>query len=209
MARVAAYIDGFNLYHGLRAVYRHRYLWLDPVALVRRLRPHDDVVAVRYFTALIMDNPLAQARQEGYLAALAAHCGSRLDVVLGYYRRRTRRCYRCGDVSRTYEEKQTDVNIAISLVDDAVRNTADIAVIISGDGDLCPAISMARRLAAEAGNSLGVMVAFPPSRSSPALRRQVPRAVHLTGPAIRNSLLPDEVQDPWSGVKHCRPDKWR
>jgi hypothetical protein len=26
---VIAYIDGFNLYNGLKSKYRHRYLWLD------------------------------------------------------------------------------------------------------------------------------------------------------------------------------------
>lgn len=29
MARVAAYIDGFNLYHGLKARLGRKYLWLD------------------------------------------------------------------------------------------------------------------------------------------------------------------------------------
>ena len=39
MADIIAYIDGFNLYHGLRDRYQHRYLWLDVVQLVGRLRP--------------------------------------------------------------------------------------------------------------------------------------------------------------------------
>ncbi len=50
MATVIAYVDGFNLYHGLRDKYRRRYLWLDLEHLVRRLRPNDQIVAVRYFT---------------------------------------------------------------------------------------------------------------------------------------------------------------
>src|SRR5712691_2867370 len=50
VATVIAYVDGFNLYHGLRDKYRRRYLWLDLEHLVRRLRPNDQIVAVRYFT---------------------------------------------------------------------------------------------------------------------------------------------------------------
>jgi hypothetical protein len=38
MTRVVAYVDGFNLYHGLKAGYGRRYHWLDLQALVRRGR---------------------------------------------------------------------------------------------------------------------------------------------------------------------------
>ena len=37
MTRLVAYVDGFNLYHGLKAVYGRRYHWLDLQALVRSL----------------------------------------------------------------------------------------------------------------------------------------------------------------------------
>jgi hypothetical protein len=59
VATVIAYIDGFNLYHGLRDKYRRRYLWLDLGHLLQRLRPNDDVLAVRYFTALVRDDPVS------------------------------------------------------------------------------------------------------------------------------------------------------
>lgn len=32
MATVIAYVDGFNLYHGLHDKYGRRYLWLDTSA---------------------------------------------------------------------------------------------------------------------------------------------------------------------------------
>jgi hypothetical protein len=35
--RVVAYVDGFNLYHGLKAKHGRRYLWLDLEALVTSL----------------------------------------------------------------------------------------------------------------------------------------------------------------------------
>jgi hypothetical protein len=64
VARVIAYVDGFNLYHGLRERFRHRYLWLDLHRLVQRLRPGDTIVAVRYFTAAVRNDPPALARQQ-------------------------------------------------------------------------------------------------------------------------------------------------
>ena len=74
MATVIAYLDGFNLYHGLHQGYGRRYLWLDLEHLVQRVRPHDQILAVRYFTAEVKDDPDGLARQRAYLAALKAHC---------------------------------------------------------------------------------------------------------------------------------------
>ena len=63
MATVIAYVDGFNLYHGLHDKYRRRYLWLDLERLVQRIRPRDQLLAVRYFTAMVRDDKPALARQ--------------------------------------------------------------------------------------------------------------------------------------------------
>lgn len=61
MATVIAYVDGFHLYHGLHAKYRRRYLWLDLAHLTHRIRPRDRIMAVRYFSALVRDDPAALA----------------------------------------------------------------------------------------------------------------------------------------------------
>jgi hypothetical protein len=45
--RVKAYVDGFNLYHGLKTRHGRKYLWLDLQALaVRLLKPSQHLVAV-------------------------------------------------------------------------------------------------------------------------------------------------------------------
>ena len=209
MARVIAYIDGFNLYHGLRARFQHRYLWLDLHALVERLRPRDTIVAVRYFTAHVRNDPSALARQQNYLAALRAHCGSTLKIVLGRYQAKQRTCKQCGATWTAYEEKETDVNIAVSLVADAASGAADIALIISADSDLCPAIRTARKIAANLGDRLGMIAAFPPRRNSSEMRTLIPGAFTLAHADIRNSLLPNAVADVVSGHQHHRPAKWR
>jgi hypothetical protein len=61
MAKVAAYIDGFNLYYGMKTKFARRYLWLDVVDLVHRLRPDDEVVAVRSYEEKETDVALASA----------------------------------------------------------------------------------------------------------------------------------------------------
>ena len=97
VATVIAYVDGFNLYHGLHDRYRRRYLWLDLEHLVRRLRPQDRIIAVRYFTALVRDEPPALARQRVYLDALRAH-SSAVEIILGRYQAKTVACRQCGSV---------------------------------------------------------------------------------------------------------------
>ncbi|HEY5357677.1 MAG TPA: NYN domain-containing protein [Streptosporangiaceae bacterium] len=113
MATVIAYVDGFNLYHGLHDKYGRRYLWLDLQHLIQRVRPSDQILAVRYFTAEVKDDPPALARQRTYLAALKAHSGA-VEVILGRYQTKRMTYRHCGNVWTSYEEKETDVNIAVS-----------------------------------------------------------------------------------------------
>jgi hypothetical protein len=65
---VIAYIDGFNLYNGLKSKYRHRYLWLDLEALCTKLLVKDqELRAVKYFTARFAANrrPCGASRSSG------------------------------------------------------------------------------------------------------------------------------------------------
>jgi 6-hydroxy-3-succinoylpyridine 3-monooxygenase len=66
--RVIVYIDGFNLYYG--AVKATPALkWLDLERYCKYLRPHDEIVSIRYFSALV-DGP-TKPNQEAYLRALS------------------------------------------------------------------------------------------------------------------------------------------
>jgi hypothetical protein len=78
MSRVGVYVDGFNLYHGIKEMASHDGLagswkWLDLRALSRRLVPRDEVVQLRYFTARVRsveaDDGIA-VRQQAYVRAL-------------------------------------------------------------------------------------------------------------------------------------------
>jgi hypothetical protein len=205
VATVITYVDGFNLYHGLRDKYRRRYLWLDLEHLVQRLRPNDHIAAVRYFTALVRDDPAALSRQQSYLDALRAHSSGTVGIILGRYQTKTQACQQCGNVWTSYEEKETDVNIAVSLVADAAAAASDIALVISADSDLCPAIRTARFL----NPKRGMIAAFPPRRSSFEIRSLIPGAFTIAAADLRNSLLPDTVTDPTTGRAYKRPGKWR
>jgi uncharacterized LabA/DUF88 family protein len=205
VATVIAYVDGFNLYYRLHAKYRRRYLWLDLAHLTHRIRPRDRIIAVRYFTALVRDDPAALARQQTYLEALRVRSGGIVGVHLGRYQSKTQQCRQCGNVWTSYEEKETDVNVAVSLVADSATAASDIALIVSADSDLCPAIRTARSL----NPRRGMIAAFPPRRSSFEIRSLIPGAFTIAAADLRNSLLPEAVSDAATGRVYKRPSRWR
>ena len=112
--RLIAYVDGFNLYYGLHDLAGTRLLWLDLGKLAEDLRPRSDVVCVRYFTAPVLNQPKAASRQQEYQDALVAVHGDRIAITHGRYQAKTRTCRACGATWTAHEEKETDVNIAVS-----------------------------------------------------------------------------------------------
>ncbi|MBF6339484.1 NYN domain-containing protein [Nocardia abscessus] len=203
--KFSVYVDGFNLYYGLKAKSAHKYLWLDLVKLAERLRPRSTLTKVHYFTAQVLNDAQAAARQSDYLAALKATNGSRIEIVQGRYQSKTMTCHQCGGQWQRHEEKETDVNIAVSLVADAASKSIHTALLISADSDLAPAVRMARRV----NPSFVTIAMFPPDRFSAELKTLMPRSAHLGMSHIRNSLLPNTVTDSASGLSWRRPAKWR
>ena len=145
MTEVLAYIDGFNLYHGLRAKHGRRYLWLDLEMLVRGLLRQGQVLSgVKYFTASVRNDPPALARQNAYIGALRT--ATSVEVVRGRFQEKRVSCRSCRTTWTTYAEKETDVNIAVTLVEDSALQRYDTALVVSADSDLCPAVRSAKRL---------------------------------------------------------------
>lgn len=202
MNQVRAYVDGFNLYHGLRQDGR-RHLWLDLDALaVSLLKPGQHLDSVQYFTARVRNDPLGHQRQADYLDALLAH-SPRVTVVEGRFQQKTRSCSRCRKEWITYEEKETDVSIAVALVEDGVLDRFDTALVVSADSDLCPAIRSLKRLRP----AKRIIAAFPPNRRSDDLRRASDAAFTIGAAKIRQAQLPDKVTTT-AGITLARPPHW-
>jgi len=61
--RVVAYVDGFNLYFGLRESNLQRYYWLNIRSLAERLlKFNQELVYTKYFTARINGDPEKEKR---------------------------------------------------------------------------------------------------------------------------------------------------
>ncbi|MBB1256138.1 NYN domain-containing protein [Streptomyces alkaliterrae] len=205
MGRTAVLVDGFNLYHGMKKQRGRRYLWLDHVELASRLRRRDEIVDVRYFTAPVLDDADAADRQRTYLEALEAHNPGVLTVVKGRYQRKRMRCRTCGADWISYEEKETDVNIAVALMEIAAAAEVDAVLVVSADSDLCPAVRSARRV----NPQLTIVPAFPPHRRSGELSALLPSAFTISETKLRQSQLPSVVRDSVTGAKYVRPTYWQ
>lgn len=111
--RVTVLIDGFNLYHGLKAESGRKWLWLDLEKLSESLlKSGQQLVTVRYFTAAVRKDAEGGRRQDTYPQALGAHC-PRVQVHLGRFQQRRHRCPSCQELRRTFEEKETDVSLDV------------------------------------------------------------------------------------------------
>jgi hypothetical protein len=142
-------VDGFNLYYGVLEA-NPAWKWLNLQSLFETLRLDEEIVAIKYFTALVEpDRQLSpkRDRQRAYFKALATL--PKLQRIEGKYqlRRVTCRAAACPRQLQylSPEEKKTDVNIAVHLIDDALHTRADSVVIVSGDSDLEPAVEWVRK----------------------------------------------------------------
>lgn len=189
MNRVRTYVDGMNLYHGLHDRYGRRYHWFDLQALAASLlKPKQTLEQVTYFTARVRNDPSAELRQLRYLKALTEHC-PRVRIVDGRFQEKRMTCRRCRTSWTSYEEKETDVSIAVALVEDAALDRFDTAVILSADSDLCPAVRSVKRVDA----TKKVIAAFPPKRFSGELKAHTDGVLYVGQDKIRKCQLPNRI----------------
>ena len=136
--RVIVYVDGFNLYFGIKEAGLENCKWLDIHQLILDLiKPEQELILIKYFTSRVSNNPDKQKRQSTYIEALET---KGIKIYYGHYQSNTINCKRCGNIWPSYNEKMTDVNIATQMLVDAYKNAFDMAMLVSGDSDLVPPI---------------------------------------------------------------------
>lgn len=202
MIRVISYIDGFNLYFGLRESKMRKYLWLDVRKLCTAiLKPGQELVATKYFSARISGPADKRKRQQLFLEAVET-----LPDTLsffGKYQMNPQYCPACKRRTHIPNEKMTDVNIATEMLTDAFKNKFDVALLISADSDLRPPIATILREYPQKP----VIVAFPPGRASKELRKVASASFPIGLDKIRKSQFPETVTKS-NGFKLQRPNEW-
>lgn len=200
--RVIGYIDGFNLYYGLKDRGWKQFYWLDPAALVHQLvRGGRSVVGAKYFTARVRDNTGRRERQGAFLDAV--RITSDAEVIQGKYYRKMRQCRRCNHAWTSYEEKMTDSAIAAHLVADAFLDAFDTALLVGGDTDIVPAIKMVRRHFPEKR----IEAWFPPRRKNQEVADTCHDSGSINGAHLGRALMPSPIDGP-SGVSIECPIEW-
>lgn len=199
---VISYIDGFNLYFGLKAKKWQRYYWMDMDSLsINLLKKHQFLSKTHYFTSRITRDPDKQRRQNTYLEALTA-VGTK--PTYGKYRHNRYRCFSGNSVHMIPQEKMTDVAMAVQLLSDGYANKYDMALVISGDIDLLPAIKhVKQRLQGKR-----VIMAFPPLRENDGFDPPITDGnYHIDERICKKSQLPDVVERA-DGFELKRPVAW-
>ncbi len=204
--KTALYIDGFNLYY--RCLKNSRYKWLDLKKLFQRLlKSHNRITGIHYFTAHIRPRPddeSALLRQQVYLMAIKAYIPE-IRIHYGHFlQHKTRMCKakpppNTVEVIKT-EEKGSDVNLAVHLMNDAWLDAFDCGVIVSNDSDMAESMRLIRKHHPD--KILGLIT--PGQKTS----KQLEQHAHFTR-TIRNSVL-EKSQLPNSipGTNFKKPDNW-
>lgn len=205
MIRVNVYVDGYNLYHAVDNLNDDRLKWLDLRCLMSHFLDSNihNLQDVYYFSAYATWKNKAYKRHEVYTRALLA---MGVTTIMGKFRAKDRFCRSCSAKWIGHEEKETDVNIALYLLNDAYQDQYDEAIIVSQDSDLFPAIKMVNKHFPKKS----IKIITPPNLHHSKEMAQVVgkkklgkiKRVHL-----ERSLLPDEINLP-NGKRITKPKKY-
>ena len=101
----------------------------------------------------------------------------------------------------TSEEKGSDVNLAVNLINDAWKGEFDAMAVVTNDTDLVPAISVVVK-----ERKIPVFVVCPQKRRvSSALEKAATYARHINRSVLARSQFPDTLP----GTSIQRPEAWR
>lgn len=205
--RTYIYVDGFNLFYG--ALKKTSYKWLNLKALFNSLlKPNHEIQAIKYYTATVSGkiDPDQPTRQKTYIRAIKKYIPE-LSIYYGHFRSHIVSAplakptgkKRFIDVIKT-EEKGSDVNLAVHLLNDAWLDKYDCAVIVSNDSDLAESIQMVKE---QHHKIIGLMI---PWRFYLA-KDLMPYAhfiKHIRQGVLSNSQLPNPIP----GTSIHKPDTW-
>jgi hypothetical protein len=210
--RTCFFVDGFNLYHSICSAEKtdsaSSLKWLDLAGLFKShldlVDPRAKLRGVKYYTAyadhLADRSPEKSRRHRAYVRALTA---VRVEVQLHHFKRKDAWDTHTRQRFVTHEEKETDVAIACDVLEGAARDQFDVAVLVTGDTDLRPAVQAFQRLYP----SKRLLFAFPFNRKNSELTRVAPGSFSLSAQSYADHQLPDRVKLP-SGKHVYRPAKW-
>jgi hypothetical protein len=211
--RTCIYIDGFNFYYG--AVKNTKYKWLDFKQLFKLLLDkNNEIVSIKYFTAIVTGkiDPDQPIRQKTFLRALQNHIPE-ISIYYGEFlshnvmkplahlidKKHFGKTIKFANIIKT-EEKGSDVNLALHLLNDAWHDRYDCAVVVSNDSDLSEALRLVKT---ERKKMVGLIT---PSSSHPS--RELMRYADFHKRIREGVLKQSQLPDPIPGTTIRKPSPW-
>lgn len=199
--RTTFFIDGFNLYHSVRAAEKllpnTQLKWLDIPSLcksyLQMIGGGAQLEEIHYFSAyadhLQHEAPDKPERHRKFVRALTA---SKVIAHIGRFYSKQVWSHKQNMWLDAYEEKETDVAIACKVLSLAQRNALDVAVLITGDSDFSP---LARTFKQDFPNK-EIRFAFPFARISKELKQICPDSFTISKETYQKHQFPDQVRLP-------------
>ena len=202
--RTYIYVDGFNFYYG--AVKDTPYKWLDFKKLFGYLLDSTHrILSIKYFTSIVTGkiDPDQPIRQKTYLRAIQKHIPE-LSIHYGEFlshnvfkplaypinKNLFGKSIKFVNVIKT-EEKGSDVNLAIHVLNDAWLGLYDCAVIVSNDSDLAESL---RLIKSQHKKKVGLVT---PGKTHPSreLMKYADFVKRIRKGVLSLSQLPDLIPD--------------
>ena len=207
--RIVGLVDGFNLYHSLKLCGEQTGIpakWLDLRAVFSSFLPHigrdAELGEVYYCTALAHHiaerKPGVVSRHRSYIAALEA---TGVSILEGRFKEGRTWCKHCRKEHSRWEEKESDVALALRVLEVFHSEQADAVMLVTGDTDLVPAVLTARRLFP----GRLIYTVFPYKRKNNELAKASHRSFNLKPATYARCQLPETVELP-GGRTVKKPD---
>jgi 6-hydroxy-3-succinoylpyridine 3-monooxygenase len=152
MERVAVFIDGANFYYGLKSINpKYNDFHFDFEKFFQTITKNRKFVGAWYYTAPIKGDRSLNLEQQKLISRL-----TKASCLVRICRRQRVATAKKLDMNcledmldeannKKYQNKMDDVWLAVDMVNESRNNIFDIAVLISGDGDIEPAVNMIRK----------------------------------------------------------------
>jgi uncharacterized LabA/DUF88 family protein len=200
------YVDGYNLFYG--RLRNTSYKWLDIVKLFESIAktqdPSSNIIQIKYFTAPVRANFASHGRdsvtaQNTYHRALNQVYQQQIEIISGYhtvekgYPPRYNKPIDKDDRVEVwkFEEKQTDVNIALAMYKDARDANVNQQILVTSDSDL----ELALKLISSDVPHMKLGLIIPRKKPEPGQKVRPPnKSLSQYACWTRNYILDEECQ---------------
>ena len=211
--RTYIYIDGFNFYYGV--VKGTPYKWLNLKLLFDTLLiPAHQILSINYYTAIVSGkiDPNQPVRQKTYIRALQKYIPE-IKVCYGEFlshdvfkplsypidEHTFGKKIKFAKIIKT-EEKGSDVNLAVNLLNDAWLDLYDCAIVVSNDSDLSESLRLVKE---QHKKKIGLIT---PGKTHPS--RELLKYSDFTKRIRKGILAASQLPDPIPGTTIRKPSVW-